>query len=36
MTNLSLFVRIWLASRLLDCVKLLVPFAELERLRRLH
>jgi len=37
MTKLSLFVfRIWLANRLLDIVRLLVPLAELERLRRLR
>jgi hypothetical protein len=36
MTKLSLFVRIWLANRLLDCVRLLVPQDELKRLRRLR
>jgi hypothetical protein len=36
MTKLSLFVRIWLANRLLDLVRLLVPQAELERLRRIN
>jgi len=36
MTKLALYVRIWLANRLLDCVRLLVPQAELERLRRVN
>jgi hypothetical protein len=36
MTKLSLFVRIWLANRLLDFVRLLVPQDELQRLRRLR
>jgi len=31
MTKLVLFVRIWLANRLLDVVRLLVPLTELER-----
>jgi hypothetical protein len=36
MIRLSLFFRMWLANRLLDLAKLLVPLAELERLRRLR
>jgi hypothetical protein len=36
MTKLSLFIRIWMANRLLDLVRLLVPQDELDRLRRLR
>jgi hypothetical protein len=36
MTKLSLFVRIWLANRLLDLVRLLVHRDELERLRTVN
>jgi hypothetical protein len=36
MTRLSLTVRLWLAHRLIDLVKLLVPEDELDRLRRLR